>query len=209
MRCEDSDRPEEKFSDGKVAKRFAAKLHGYSNLSLNDIVKLCQRGGVMNAVLHQALKQAVKKCSSCKSTGRPKICRKVSFGSILTSFNEHVQLDYFFIAEIGKNPILHLVDTNTAFFATALMDSKEMEPAAKEFELKWINVHGPPAIVSTDLEFSTRLSPRRFGFLESRYSHDQPDDITRSESSKIRTPWSVQLPSVYSKMQRTSRATEV
>jgi len=85
--------PEEKYSDCKVAKRFAAKLHGYSHLSLDEMVKLCQRGGVMNAVLRQSLKQVVKKCSSCRSIGRPRISRKDSFGKILTSFNEPVQLD--------------------------------------------------------------------------------------------------------------------
>ena len=44
-------RMHKKLIDGKVAKRFANKLHSYTHLHLDDMVLLCDRAGVLNPVL--------------------------------------------------------------------------------------------------------------------------------------------------------------
>jgi len=142
-----------RFSNGKIARRFANKLHGYSHLHLDDMIKLCQRGGVLTPILRQALKSAFDKCTSCKSTGRPVDSRKISFGRIKVNFNSHVQVDFFFVSELGNEPILHMTDVHTGFSVTSLQPTREMDIAAKAFELKWINNHGAPEVVSGDVEF--------------------------------------------------------
>lgn len=139
-----------KYNNGKAARRFANKLHSYTHLHIDDMVTLCERGGVMTPVLRQALEVAAENCSSCKETGRPSTSKKVSFSKVLSTFNAHVQIDYFFIVELTKLPILHMIDTHTGYSATAIVDSREMELAAQEFELKWIDMHGPPKVVSGD-----------------------------------------------------------
>ena len=131
-----------KFSDGRVARGFAVQLHGFSHLSLQDVLTLCKRGGVLTPILRQALDTVVTKCTSCKSTGRPLISRKISSSKILASFNTHVQIDFMFIVELCNKPILHLINVHTGFSVTALLDSREMELATQEFKAQWCNVHG-------------------------------------------------------------------
>ena len=46
----------ERFRYGKIAGRFANKLHRYSHLSYQDMVTLCRRGGLVTPILKQALK---------------------------------------------------------------------------------------------------------------------------------------------------------
>ena len=142
-----------KFSEGRAAKRLAIKLHGYTHLPLSDMITICTRGGVMNPILKQALERVIHKCTSCSQTGRPLNSRKVSFGKILAQFNEHVQLDFFWIDELGSLPIFHMVDKHTGFSVTVLSNSRDMEEISKLFELRWINTYGPPAVVSGDQEF--------------------------------------------------------
>ena len=73
---------------GRSAMAFARKLHMYSHLPLRDMKLLCQRGGILQPVLKQALAKVIDKCTSCKSTGRPLNVRKVSLNKLLRSFNE-------------------------------------------------------------------------------------------------------------------------
>ena len=142
-----------RFTHGKIAGRFASKLHGYSHLSFEDMKTLCQRGDVLTLVLEQALRKAASRCSSCKQTGRPANSRKISFARILGSFNKHVQLDFFFAKELDNIPILHIVDVHTGLSAAHLMPSREMTLSARALEVNWINIHGSPAVVSADPEF--------------------------------------------------------
>ena len=107
----------------------------------------------MTPVLKQALQKAVNKCTSCKETGRPLRSRKISFGKILSSFNHHVQLDFFFCADFDNAPIFHTVDIRTGYSAASLMQTREMDEAARQLEVAWIKVHGAPSIVSGDIEF--------------------------------------------------------
>ena len=72
-------------------------------------------------------------------------------------FNRHVQVDFMFIGEMRNLPILHMVDTSTAFSVTLLMDTQEMEPVAREFDIHGGNVHGPPSKVSGDPEFDNEI----------------------------------------------------
>ena len=148
-----------RFQYGKIAQRFANKLHGYYHLSLPDMTTLCRRGGVMTPVLKQALEKDAKKCTSCKEICRPLQSRKISFHRILTSFNHHVQLDFFFCAEYDNQTIFHMVHVHTAYSAASLMPSREMSQVAQQLEVKWINVHGAPLTMSGGVEFfNTRFS---------------------------------------------------
>ena len=142
-----------RLSDGKVAKRFANKLHSYTHRHLDDMVTLCDRAGVMNPVLRQALSSSFNRCTSCKKTGRPLSSKKVSFGKILATFNQYVQVDFLFITDIADEPILHIVDSHTGFSVAAVVPSRRMEEAARQFEYRWVNVHGAPSVVAEDLEF--------------------------------------------------------
>ena len=142
-----------KLRDGKVSRRFANKLHFYTHLHFDDMVLLCERVNVLNPILKQALSFSFRRCTSCEKIGRPLSSKKVSFEKILATFNQNVQVDFLFIKDVTKEPVLHIVDTHTALSVAAIVPSRKMEVAARQFEYKWINVHGAPKIVSGDLEF--------------------------------------------------------
>ncbi len=67
---------------------------------------------------------AIEKCTSCKPTGRPHNAKKLSFDKLLRTCNDHVQVDFFFIQEIGGDPILHARDKATGYSETTLLPSK-------------------------------------------------------------------------------------
>ena len=136
-----------------AARKFAAKLHTYSHLRAEDMMKLCDRAGVRNPILDEALKRAVDRCSSCKGTGRPLQNRSVAIRKVLSTFNTHVQLDFFYVTEMGNAPVLHLVDVSSGFSATALVPSRDIDVAARTIEKIWISIHGAPAKLSGDPEF--------------------------------------------------------
>lgn len=154
----------QKFANGKIAKRFANKLHGFTHFHVDDMILICQRAGVLNPVLRQALNSAFDKCTSCRQTGKPSQARKVSFSRIFSRFNTHVQVDYMFVSEMDNSPIFHAVDSHTALSATSFVQSREMPHAARAFEVQWINVHGAPEVVSADIEFmnQTFMSALRY-----------------------------------------------
>ncbi len=77
---------------------------------------------------------AIEKCISCKTTGRPRNAKKISFDKLLRTFNDHVQVDFFFIQEIGGDPILHARDEATGYSETMLLPSKDMDFASDAFE---------------------------------------------------------------------------
>ena len=89
----------------------------------------------MTPILKQALQKAVNKCTSFKEKGIPLQSRKISFGKILSSFNHHVQLDFFFCAEFDTAPIFHMVDFHTGYSAASLMQTREMDEAARQLEV--------------------------------------------------------------------------
>lgn len=93
-----AEEPTNKFNIGKVASRFATKLHAYKRLHPIDMERLCKNGGVTQ-VLKQAFYSAYERCISRKRTGRPSSSKKISFSTSLSEFNAKVQLDFFFIVE--------------------------------------------------------------------------------------------------------------
>lgn len=131
--------------------RFARKLHGYSHLHLEDMRMLCARGGVLKPILEQAFRSVFAKYTACKTTGRPLHARKVSLKRIFSFFNEHIQVDFMFVHQFDNLPILHMVDAYYGFSEIAFMESREMGLASKELELRWINQHDPPHVISCDL----------------------------------------------------------
>ena len=143
------------LSKSAVAKRFAARLHKFTHMTAKDMTTLCSRAGVLNPVLRQALKTAPEKCVSCNHTGRPLPSRKISFSRVLLSFNDNVQVDYFFIKEFSNVPILHIVDTATGLSSAEIVSSRDKKLAASSIERCWFNVHGPPLSLAADPEFDS------------------------------------------------------
>ena len=136
-----------------VAKKFAAKLHLYTHMTRADMQELWKRAGILTPVLSQALHSAYDRCISCTSTGRPAASRKVSFKKLLYTFNDHIQVDFFFIKSFKNTPIQHIVDVASGFSATDILPSRDMDVAAKIIECKWIHQYGPPQRFSADPEF--------------------------------------------------------
>ena len=46
-----------------------------------------------------------------------------------------------------------MVDVHTGYSAASLIQTREMDEAARQLEVAWINVHGAPSIISGDIEF--------------------------------------------------------
>ena len=136
-----------------AARKFAVKLHTYSHLRAEDMRTLCERAGVFSKILDDELKRAVQLCRSCKGTGRPLQNRSIAIRKVLSTFNSHVQLDFFYITEMGNAPVLHLVDTSSGFSATAIVPSRDIDVAARTIEKIWVNIHGAPAKLAGDPEF--------------------------------------------------------
>lgn len=153
------------FDDKQAEKRFAYKLHGYTHFTVSDMKKLCERGGVLSDSMEKYLQESFDKCTVCKQTGRPLHSRKVSFSKVLSSFNDTVQIDFVFVSQLSKLPILHIVDVASGFSAAELMPSRDMSKAMKTFERIWVNMHGPPLSLSADVEFLNKFSKelRYFG----------------------------------------------
>ncbi len=177
-----------KFNEGRYCKWFASKLHLFTHFSLPDMLLICQQAKVLTPSLRQALAMATQKCTSCKTTGRPSNAKKVSLDKLLRAFNDHVQVDFFFIQEIGGDPILHARDKATGYSETTRLPSKDMDLASDAFRRMWVDSHGPPEFVSADPEFNnstfvralelhgTKFEPRpgrrhnKIGAVESRHN---------------------------------------
>ena len=178
-----------KFNTEEGFKRFATKLHTYSHLRVEYMRELCKRAGVYSKKLDYAPKLAVEKCSSSKGTGLPMINRSIALDKVLSSFNTHAQLDFFYMPEMGRLPILHLVDTNSGFSATAIVSSRDIDVAAKAIEKIWINVHGPPIKLSGDPEFVNNKFSKIDGALFDRSGAEacKPTAEDRSPGEKTRS----------------------
>lgn len=147
----------DKYHDSSL-KRFAYKLHGYSHLHFEDMVTLCKRGGVLTKELKRHLLDAYNKCTSCREVGRPYNSKKVSFKKVFAGFNDSVQIDFCYVTELSKNPILHVVDTSTGYSATRLCDTRYMDEAMVSLEEIWIHIHGSPRSLSADPEFLNKFT---------------------------------------------------
>ena len=181
-----------KYKDGKAAKLFAIRLHGYTHLPVTDMNLLCKRAGVLTPVLKEALEAAFAKCTSCRVTGRPLRSRKVSFGRLLLSFNDHKQIDFMFLSEMHKLPILHIIDMSTGYSCTFLMETREMEYVERELEIHWINHHCPPAVMSGDPEFRADVFIKFLKYYRIRYEsrparRHNKIGVVESKNAVIRT----------------------
>ena len=136
----------------KHEKWFASKLHVYSHFRPKDMIELCRRAKILTPTLKKELQDAFANCTSCLQSGRPLNSRKFSLSRVLSSFNDHLQIDFFFIQELGNLPILCMVDVATGYASTVLMSSRDLDQTARFVEVYWFNVYGPPRTISGDPE---------------------------------------------------------
>ena len=129
------------------------KLRIPSSLFPDDMSLVGKRAGILSPVLHQALVKAFNKCTTCKTTGRPKQSRKVSFSRLVSWFNHRLQVDYFYVKELGKNPILHIFDTHTSFSVAVQVESRDQELACQIIPTHLFVLYGTPAEIIGDPEF--------------------------------------------------------
>ncbi len=122
----------------------ASQLHA---LLRPDMISLCKQAKIMTPVLKRALEAALSKCTSCKTTGRPLI----SFDKLLRTFNDHVQVDFLFIRELGKEPILSAREKASRYAATVSLPNTDMDIVANSFVILWVYAHGFPKIVSVEV----------------------------------------------------------
>ena len=122
------------YSDGKVAKAFAAKLHGFTHLPFDDMVELCKKGGVLTPVPRQALQSAYNKCNPCLTTGKPLRSRKVSLQKLLSIFNDHIQIDFVFLRERTKMSSVHIVASKSGLSVAKVVASRELDEAVRIVE---------------------------------------------------------------------------
>ncbi len=118
------------FNVGRYCKWVAYKRHAVTHNQLPDMLYIRKTAGILTPPLCQALKDAHNKCTICKTTGRPLNSKKASFDKILRKFNDHVQLDFFLIEELGGGPILHARDKATGYSETTLLLSRDLDVAA-------------------------------------------------------------------------------
>ncbi len=109
----------------------SSKLHSFTHYTLPDMIFLCKRAKIMTPALRQALEVAIfPSAPAAKTTGRPLNSKKISFDKLLRTFNDHVQVDFLFIRELGKEPILHTRDKATGYSATVILSSRDMNEVA-------------------------------------------------------------------------------
>lgn len=103
-----------KFNAGKFEGIFATKLLAYTRLHPTDMQFICKLGVELTSVLQQAFYAVYGRFISFKRAGGPFSSRNISLSKIISEFNAHVQLGFFFIIEIDKHPILNITDTHSA-----------------------------------------------------------------------------------------------
>ena len=50
---------------------LAKKIHRYTHATADEMIRICQKAGIMNEKLKKALEKVAEACESCISTGRP------------------------------------------------------------------------------------------------------------------------------------------
>ena len=100
------------------------------------------------------LQSVYNKYKLCLTTGRPLRSGKVSLRRLLTSFNDHIQIDFVFLREHTKMPTVHIVDSKYVLPVAKVVTSRELDEAVRVVETEWFNVYGPPLTASTDPEFA-------------------------------------------------------
>lgn len=57
------------FADGRVTKRFANRLRGYSHLHVDEMITIFRGAKELTRILALALKLDFERCKSCQETG--------------------------------------------------------------------------------------------------------------------------------------------
>ena len=83
----------------KDLKKIVDKVHkhvcGHSNYS--DIKLLLERNMLWNDHVDKYLQSTLENCTACRTTAKPKACRKVSLSAMSRSFNDVVCIDHMFL----------------------------------------------------------------------------------------------------------------
>ncbi len=129
------------------------KTSRFTQNSLPDMVFLCKQAKVMKPLLNEALEVAITKCTSRQKTCCPLYSKKIFFDRLLRTFNDHVQVNFPFIREIVREPILHARHNAAGYAATLCLPNLDMDVAANAIVKISINFHGSLRIISADVEF--------------------------------------------------------
>lgn len=136
-------------------RRMAARLHDYSHATFEEMKRICGMAGILDHPLKLALEEKVASCDTCCRTGRPKNARTVSITHIGSSFNQSVQVDFFFPKIRGQTRILlHMRDRATGYSEVEAVPTRDLLDATVSFDRTWISRHGAPISVSGDQEFN-------------------------------------------------------
>lgn len=125
--------------------RFSERFPIYTLVSPREMKKIWYRTGVPTITLDSWESNAFSSCHPCSSTGSPLGSQKISLAHFLTTFHEHVKIDSTFIAKMDIVPIHRMKDAGTGFSAAALLFSRVMNNASKNFFMHWITFKRPPA----------------------------------------------------------------
>jgi hypothetical protein len=133
----------------------AERLHSYSNAPLRDLCKFFQRAGMLTKEIESDLRKFIADYDICAQVGRPTPSRKVSPGRVVAEFNQTKHIDFMFITISDTSVILlHIVDSDTAFFIALSVPTRDLWHAGSQFEENWIFIHGASSSLAADPEFA-------------------------------------------------------
>lgn len=150
------------LSVARMNKRLAHRLHSYYHLPAHDLERICRRAGILTPMLSHSLRDVTRRCLACQGTGRPHRARKSSLTRVISSFNDHIKIDLMYLPDLTSLPILHTVDSATAFPECIILPSREMPDIISAIDRRWFSDHGPPASIGCDVEFSRSSQFRDF-----------------------------------------------
>ena len=92
-------------------------------------------------------------CETCKTTQGPGIARGTTLPRLL-DFNSCVGVDIFYVHDIRdkKHAFLSMVDWATTYHVVKHLEKETGEDVERAFNDAWLNVFGPPASLSLDLD---------------------------------------------------------
>lgn len=95
----------------------------------------------------------------------PKPTTKISISHINQVFNDEVQIDVTF-CRINKKqfPVLHVVDTSTAYSEGSIITERARIALISPFDSDWLFRHGAPLFVSGDDEFNKAVIKKSLAY---------------------------------------------
>lgn len=134
-------------------RNFAKNIHGYADLSVNDVIKVFERSGVLSESLKAELNNAFNKCTSCREKKRSSISCRTFFQPTIVSVQWSCSSTPFFVTKLSPGFILHNVDVVTAFSVSAALLNRQMSAVTRSFKETRIDALVAPTKVSEDSEF--------------------------------------------------------